>query len=76
MSYFIFSRQEKCLFLCEKYSTIGKLWHIDRTNPHPRWVLKHPCPSPKGEGRDVSDSPPRIEGSSGQCHTVLLILYP
>ena len=55
---------------------IGKLGYIDRTTPDPRWASKNPCTTPKGEGRDFSDDPARIGGSSGQCYLVLLLLYP
>ena len=41
---------------------IGKLGYIDRTTPDPRWASKNPCTTPKGEGRDFSDDPPRIWG--------------
>ena len=62
--------------LISEFLIIGKLGYIDRTTPDPRWASKNPCPTPKGEGRDFSDDPPRIGGSSGQCHLVLLLLYP
>ena len=55
--------------------TIGKLGYIDRTTPHLRWASKNPCTTPKREGRDFSDDPPRMGGSSGQCYLVLLLLY-
>ena len=43
-------------------SNIGKLGYIDRTTLDPRWASKNPCTTPKGEGRDFSDDPPRIGG--------------
>ena len=41
--------------------------------PDPRWVSKISCQTPKGEGREFSDTPPRIGGSSCQPHLVLLL---
>ena len=66
----------ECTYLWLWRCTIGKLGKVDRTIPDPRWVSKIPCPSPKGEGREFSDNPPRIRDCPCQPHLVLLLLYP